>query len=601
MFQSTLRRHGFVALILVAATFQASAGQERRLSGLPGDSDRRQVDPCERTVKPPGLGRGLRAQCEARGGGGVARGDFNGDGIADLAVGAPFEDIGSVDGAGAVNVIYGSEANGLVSAGNQFLNQGQTANGIPGTAEQDDHFGWALASGNFDGDEFSDLAVGIPDEDFEGLSNPGQVFIFHGTSDGLVFERFFDYRDLSPAAAADGDRFGYSLVWADFNGDTVGDLAVGVPNRDIQFTILYTCFVNGVPTMCSRAISMSDVGAVVALYGRAGGLSVTGAQHVRQVDPLNAFNGNPFFGGRAGPGAGFGLTLTAGDYDGDGFDDLGVGAPYQIACEGQCPAAAGQVHVVFGSGDRLARDRFVLLDQGSRDGVPEIDDRFGWALATGDFNDDGRADLAVGVPYEDSSVSDSGIVQVFFGVPAGFSSFEQAFSQGAGALFDGRQVGDLFGYSLAAADFNGDGRKDLAMGVPGEDVATTAHTVVVDAGVVQILYGGNGLFSCCVGPAPQVFQHIVSNISGSAADGDQFGFALSAWNFGRSAHADLVVGVPFDDLLDTHGHPIVNAGSVQAFYGSSGGLTTTGSQVWTQSNLSGSSSEPHDQFGRVLY
>jgi hypothetical protein len=594
MYQLTPLRHGLVALILVAATFQASAGEEP-------DSDRRAVDACEHTTRPRGPAHGLRAQCEARGGGGVARGDFNGDGIADLAVGAPFEDIGSVDGAGAVNVIYGSGSSGLVSAGNQFLNQGQSGSGIPGTAEPDDHFGWALASGNFDGDDFSDLAVGIPDEDFDGLTNPGQIFIFRGTSDGLVFDRFFDYRDLSPAVAADGDQFGYSLVWADFNGDTIGDLAAGVPNRDIQFTILYSCIVNGLPTMCSRLSGMSDVGAVVALYGGAGGLSTSGAQQVRQGDPVFAFNGNPYFGGQAGLAAGFGLTLTAGDYDGDGFHDLAVGAPYQTACQTDCASAAGQVHVIFGSDDRLKRDRFVLLDQGSRDGVPEVDDRFGWALASGDFNDDARADLAVGVPYEDSSVDDSGIIQVFFGAPGGLSSFEQAFSQGAGALFDGRQIGDLFGYSLAAADFNGDGRKDLAIGVPGEDVTTATKKLVVDAGVVQILYGGNGLFSCCEGPAPQVFQHIVSSISGPAADGDQFGFALSAWNFGRTAQADLAVGVPFDDLVDAAGHPIVNGGSVHVFYGSSGGLTTTGRQVWTQNNLSGSSSEPHDQFGRALY
>jgi hypothetical protein len=153
----TFRRNHHAIVSAVALTFttmlSASAPQRPPQSGLPGNSDRRQGDPCEKAVKPRGLAVGLEAQCEPLGGGGVAKGDFNGDGIGDLAVGVPFEDIGSVQDGGAVNVIYGS-ANGLVAEGtqkgmlvNQFLRQGTGS--IPGTAEQGDHFGWALASGDF--------------------------------------------------------------------------------------------------------------------------------------------------------------------------------------------------------------------------------------------------------------------------------------------------------------------------------------------------------------------------------------------------------------------------------------------------------------------
>jgi hypothetical protein len=103
--------------ILWATTFSLSAVQGPPSSGLPGDSDHRQVDPCEQAVKPQGLARGLQSPCEPLGGGGAAKGDFNGDGVGDLAVGVPFEDNGTIQDAGAVNVIYGSSANGLVSTG----------------------------------------------------------------------------------------------------------------------------------------------------------------------------------------------------------------------------------------------------------------------------------------------------------------------------------------------------------------------------------------------------------------------------------------------------------------------------------------------------
>src|SRR4051794_12177712 len=86
--------------------------------------------------------------------------DFDGDGFADLAVGVPGEDIGFRSGAGAVNVIYGS-ATGLTEVGDQFW--AQESVGVPGASEPGDHFG-SPASGDFDGDGYADLAVGVPGE-----------------------------------------------------------------------------------------------------------------------------------------------------------------------------------------------------------------------------------------------------------------------------------------------------------------------------------------------------------------------------------------------------------------------------------------------------
>src|SRR5438067_12558289 len=89
----------------------------------------------------------------------TVRSDFNGDGFADLAVGVPQESVGSVGKAGAVNVIYGSPT-GLRATGNQLWTQNSP--GVPTVAEANGTFGTSVAAGDFNGDGFSDLAVGVP-------------------------------------------------------------------------------------------------------------------------------------------------------------------------------------------------------------------------------------------------------------------------------------------------------------------------------------------------------------------------------------------------------------------------------------------------------
>src|SRR6185295_16113292 len=111
------------------------------------DGDARLTSRCERLLAEFGP-RALK-QCGLGTGGGAARGDFNADGFTDLAVGAPYENNGSTVDAGGVTVFYGS-ATGITATANLVI-YGPSTNS---------HFGWALASGDFNGDGFSDLAAG---------------------------------------------------------------------------------------------------------------------------------------------------------------------------------------------------------------------------------------------------------------------------------------------------------------------------------------------------------------------------------------------------------------------------------------------------------
>ena len=230
---------------------------------------------------------------------GAVRADFNGDGRDDLAVGAPNEDVGSIESAGAVNVLYGG-AGGLSATGNQFWRQNSP--GVLGASEAFESFGYALAAGDFNGDGRDDLAVGVPIEGVGGVSNAGAVNVLYGGAGGLSATGNQVWDQNSPGVldvAQTPDHFGLALAAGDLNGDGRDDLAVGAPEEALG--------------------SAGYAGAVNVLYGGAGGLSATGNQFWHQdspgifdvLEPLDAF----------------GTALATGDLNGDGRDDLAVGVP----------------------------------------------------------------------------------------------------------------------------------------------------------------------------------------------------------------------------------------------------------------------------------
>jgi hypothetical protein len=185
-----------------------------------------------------------------------ASSDFDGDGFDDLAVGVPEEDIGTIRDAGAVNVLYGSPG-GLTATGDQFFHQNTP--GVQDTAERDDLFGDSLVTGDFDGDGFDDLAVGVPFEDIVNIGDEaGAVNVLYGSPQGLTATGDQFLHQDSPGIrdrAELTDGFGRSLAAADFGRSPQSDLAVGVPSEDIGTIV--------------------SAGAVNVLYGSPQGLTAS--------------------------------------------------------------------------------------------------------------------------------------------------------------------------------------------------------------------------------------------------------------------------------------------------------------------------------------
>jgi hypothetical protein len=481
----------------------------------------------------PTLARGATAAQPAPG---VAvRADFNGDTFADLAVGVPGESVGAVQGAGAVNVLYGS-ANGLTGTNSDLFTQ---ANGA-GRVETGDGFGAALASGDFNGDGFADLAVGAPFEAVGSIQDAGAVSVLFGTSAGLSGA---GSRSLTqaPSLPETGDEFGEALAAGDLDNDGNDELIIGAPFEDIG--------------------SIVDAGLIHIAPGPG-------------LGPLEQF-GQPVSAQETGDV--FGWSVASGDVNGDNFSDVVAGAPFENVGS---VVSAGAVSVLRGSANGVTTANAQTLTQPVS--AVEVDDTFGWSVATGDFDGNAFSDVAAGAAFEDvGRVVDAGAVSVLHGSTNGLTTTgAQTLTQPISAV----ETGDTFGWSVATGNLNGGGADDLAVGAPFEAVGTR-----VSAGAVSALYSDGGVFSAA---NAQTF----TQVGGSVEADDTFGWSLAAGNYNGAGADDLGAGAPFEDVGS-----VLDAGAVSEVPGSAAGLDIGGGTLFTQ-NTAGvpSVAEVGDSFGGSL-
>ena len=396
-----------------------------------------------------------------------------------------------------------------------------------------------MAAGDFDNDGYDDLAIGVPDEDIGSIKDAGSVNVLYGTSSGLSSSGDQSWHQntsgIVEASEAD-DRFGSALATGDFDNDGRDDLAIGVPGEDSD---------NGL-----NPFDDVNAGAVNVIYGASNGLTSSGDQFWTQDSPgiIGATESEDRFG----------EALAAGDFDGDGRDDLAIGIPGENATNAFLEGESGAVAVLYGSNNGVSStDQFWHQDSTGIAGVTEGGDKFGAALSAGDFNGDGRDDLAIGVPGEDEgAIIDAGIVQVIYGTANRLNAAnDQVWHQNSTGIAGVVEFGDGFGSSLASGDLNNDGRDDLAIGVPFEDIG-----IILDAGMVNVIFGSANRLTSTGDRGIHQDSVGLSNadVETVAELGDNFGAALVIGDFDGNNRDDLAIGVPGEAIGWTMGAGMLN-------------------------------------------
>jgi len=405
----------------------------------------------------------------------ASAGDVNSDGYSDVIVGAPFYDNGLTNQGRAL--AYLGSASGLAST------PAWTADG-PFFAGS--HFGRSVATaGDVNGDGYADVIVGAPD-----WAAQGRVFVYLGSASGLESTNAWN----PVLSLPQNSLYGFSVASAgDVNADGFADIIASAPGyTDAQHFAgradIFLGSASGLPQ--SPAWTAYGVSTALGPVGSAGDVNgdgysdvIVGGRHFVLPDSTSQ-RVDVYLGSQSGPApnpawsalgdqsdAFFGVSVaSAGDVNGDGYSDVIVGAP--LYDNGQLDE--GRVYVYLGSGSGLAPTPAWVAESDL------LGDQLGWSVSSaGDVNGDGTSDVIIGSPHNGNG-SFAGRASVYLGSASGPAS-------SAGWSVPGGQADSRFGFSVASAgDVNGDGYSDVIVG------AFLYDNGQMDEGRAFVYYGGGG-------------------------------------------------------------------------------------------------------------
>ncbi|MFF3644013.1 FG-GAP-like repeat-containing protein [Streptomyces sp. NPDC002564] len=406
---------------------------------------------------------------------------------------------------------------------------------------------------DFNHDGYADLAISAPGHYDNDL--PGSVSVVYGSANGPDKAHAVTISRATagvPGSASDGGHFGSRTSAADLDGDGYTDLVVTGGKKPV---VLWGS-AQGLTGAGSTELESNGALVTAGDFNGDGKRDLVTAEYPEPEDPMENDDR--------------GMTLTYGPFKRDGK----AASTQQIATSQTFGPGDFVVGDVTGDGadDIVTSHGFEetayksQLWKGGKNGVATTSQKLAPSLggAVADIDGDGYGDFVtrdIGTNFEDMPYQ-KGTVLVRYGSASGLSDRSTKITQDTAGVPGVGEEGDEFGAAISAGDVNGDGYADVAVGVPGEDIESTA-----DAGSVVLLKGSRtGL----TGTGSQAFDQSKAGVPGVSEKGDKFGGQVLLSDPNKDGKADLTVAAADED------GDVADTGAVWHLRGSASGLTTTG-------------------------